>query len=79
MEGAENKCLFRDIYKEDCSVKLGKLSTNRDRNRVDSIVFASQKREDNLHTELSALLSENPDIKIQYHSSCVSRYCRTNS
>ena len=79
MEGAENKCLFRDIYKEDCSVKLGKLSTNRDRNRVDSIVFASQKREDNLHTELSALLSENPDIKIQYHSSCVSRYCSTKS
>ena len=76
MEEMENECLFRNYYTSDCS---GKLSTNRDRKRIDSIISASKTREDTLHTYLTPLLAENSNVKVHYHTACVSKYCSTKS
>ena len=61
------KCLFPNCEKTD------KLSTGG-LERINSIISASISRQDTLHIALRQRLTENPDLKVTFHRSCVSTY-----
>ena len=69
----DNECLFRQFYGSECTG--GELSTNRDNQRILSIIKASEVRNDTLHDVLTPLYEENNNLKVQYHLKCVSKYC----
>ena len=68
---------FNTIYGSECTGE--QLSTNRDISRILSIASASEKRNDTLHQQLTPLLAEDENLKINYHKKCVSRYCSTKA
>ena len=71
------ECIFKTFCGNNSDGKV--LSENRDRKRIDSIVVASQRREDTLPETLSPLLDENPNLKVKFHLNCASKYCSTKT
>ena len=72
-----DECVSKTFYGKNCDGKV--LSENRERKRIDSIVVASQRREDTLHETFSPLLDENPNLKVKFHLNCANKYCSTNT
>ena len=72
----DDEWVFRNYYTSEW---YGNLSTNRDHERIDSIIAASKIRNDTLHNTLSPLLAENENLKIHYHNKCGSKYCSPKS
>lgn len=71
----DQKCVFN--FKYQCKPSL--CSKNRDRTRIDTIIYASKLYKDNLHEILEPQLAANPNLTIHYHKNCVSRYTSTSN
>ena len=69
------KCLFRTHYKDTCDKNTSQLTQKRDKKRIESIIKASKIRGDTLHERLSDLLKQDSNLKVDFHYSCVSKYC----
>ena len=68
-------CTFS--FKFDCIP--GNCSENIDNSRIHAIIDASKLYKDDLHSRLQVQLEENSDLKIWYHTNCVSRYLSPKS
>ena len=71
------ECIFSSYYGDEC--KGNELSQNRDHKRIESIISASEKRNDKLHEKLAPSLEADKNVKVKFHYTCVSRYCSTKS
>lgn len=67
------ECIFKTIFKEACPDKV-ECSANEDSRRVWSIITASKAYDDGLHIKLERDISANPNLKINFHKNCVSKY-----
>ena len=68
------ECVFKYKYTKDCAQDSKALQRNSGPERILTIIDASQKYGDDLHTKLQKQLSANSDLTIFYHKNCVSRY-----
>ena len=69
------ECLFRTHFKDTCDKNTSQLTQNKDKKRIESIIKASKIRGDTLHESLSDLLKQDSNLKVDFHYSCVSKYC----
>ena len=69
----EYKCIFKAKYDQECKHSK-KLIQNKDQSRINSIISASSIYGDDKYNYLVGQLDQNPELKIYYHKSCVSRY-----
>ena len=60
--------VFNNYYGSECTGE--ELSTNCNRSQINSIVSASEKRNDTLHEKLTPLLAEDENLKISYNKKC---------
>ena len=67
------QCFFKNIYKEACPDKV-ECSENEDSRRVWRITTASKAYADELHIQLETNISANPNLKLNFHKNCVSKY-----
>ena len=72
------ECIFSLNYEANCK-KNEQLSQNRDKRRIESIIKASNMREDTLQKKLVSLLENDPELKVKYHLSSAGKCYSTNA